>query len=559
MGQMSGSEETRPGRRWMGEDERAPEQTPLRELFDAMLDACIVTDDSGTIQEANRAAALLFCLPVEHLLETGFLLQLPEGARADGSAALRALAGGGSTAAFAVPWRHEGPIRQVAVSGSRSVGGDLIWLLRDVTDGVRAEVAERALRRERAMRRAAEASEAEARFLADVGRDLSVAEGERDVAEIAARSAVPALGRLCIVDVRDRSGALRRIAVHHAEEGRAAEARAIAECAPDPKGPIGRSITRGETEVLLQMDALACEQIAPCAGPALEHLGLGTAIVLPLRARRGVVGALTLFAPDPAGSCAARLLLAESFADRVALALANASRLQHAVATSAEKTDFIAVMSHEFRTPLTSIVGYADLLETGTAGTLTEGQLKHVDRLRAAAWHLSQLVDDILVFTRGEQGMPVELRPCDLGAVIAEAVAGLEPSAAAAGIRLIVEPDPAEITIPSDSVKLRQIVINLVGNGIKFTERGEVRVGARREHDAVLVIVADTGIGIEPEDQQRVFQPFWRGEHARARATGGAGLGLAVTRELVHRLGGDITLESRPGRGSTFTVRLPLA
>lgn len=410
------------------------------------------------------------------------------------------------------------------------------------------------LRRERTLRRSAELAEQRARFLADAGRELAAILDESALATHAAQLAVPEFGSLAFLDrAHERMRCAAASSVH---DDLVAALRARG---PAPGGAIERVMASGQAEVLLELDAATRDQLAAGAGEIIERLGLTTAIVLPLVCRSGVLGTLTLLAPDLEHSCAAQLTHAEAFAERVALALEAASRIAAAEQSNRSKTDFIAVLSHEFRTPLTSIVGYAELLLTGAAGELSAVQENHIARLRAAAWHLTQLVEDILVFARGDRAVALQHVAVQLAPFLEEVVGNLQPVAARSGIGLHMELPAADITIHTDPGKLRQILINLIGNALKFTQQGEVRVTAHVEGTQLIFRITDTGIGVPDDMRDRIFEPFVRGEQDAVHVATGTGLGLTVSRELARRLGGDVLVQSAEGRGSVFSVVLPLS
>jgi signal transduction histidine kinase len=227
---------------------------------------------------------------------------------------------------------------------------------------------------------------------------------------------------------------------------------------------------------------------------------------------------------------------------------------------SEAKSHFISVISHEFRTPLTAIIGYTDLLSTGVSGKLSPAQDRQLDRIRTSAWHLTQMVDEILIFSRIEAGREaVHLEDADLLLIVREARSLVAPAAATKELGLVCElPDAERIPIRTDPGKVRQILLNLLGNAIKFTEKGGVTLRVAAEPARVVIEVQDTGIGISEEHRDRVFERFWQASHEGSRAISGAGLGLTVSRHLVELLGGSITVESTPGAGSTFRFHLPL-
>lgn len=235
-------------------------------------------------------------------------------------------------------------------------------------------------------------------------------------------------------------------------------------------------------------------------------------------------------------------------------------RAEEALRESEAKSAFLATMSHELRTPLNSVLGFAQLLASGEFGSLNERQGRYVDNIRVSGRHLLDLVNDVLDVVEVQGGnMHVRLEPVDLREAITDALTRLRSKAEAKGIRIELERSPA-LSARADRDRLAQVLSNLLANAIKFTgPGGQVTVTLASEDGRVSVTVIDTGIGIPPEDQSRIFDDFVQVESGRTRREEGTGLGLALTRHLVNLMGGGISLVSQPGMGSAFTVSLPLA
>lgn len=243
-------------------------------------------------------------------------------------------------------------------------------------------------------------------------------------------------------------------------------------------------------------------------------------------------------------------------AERETLLLRERIARAEAEAAAAAKSDFLAVVTHELKTPLNVITGFAELVRDGDSGPLTEAQARHLDRILGGARQLLGMVDDVLAYARMDAVEPVRLQRVDVQALLGDAIREVHAPAAAKGVQVMVELNgacPAE----TDPARVRQIVGHLLGNAVKFTERGKVTARADREPAAFVVTIADTGIGIDAAHLEQIWEPFWQAEHPLVRRAGGTGLGLAVARRLAQLLGGDIEARSAPGAGSTFTVRLP--
>lgn len=246
---------------------------------------------------------------------------------------------------------------------------------------------------------------------------------------------------------------------------------------------------------------------------------------------------------------------------RVAERTAELERARNAALEAAQaRADFFARMSHELRTPLSAVLGFAEILADPALGPAERAE--HGETIRRNGEHLARVLDDVLDLARIEAGkLVVERRWCGLAELVDGTVASLRAAARARGLRLDVEhvrPLPDQVFV--DPTRLRQILLNLLGNAVKLTERGGVTVsvrlggspGARR----LVIAVSDTGPGIAPETVERLFRPFTQAPASERRVGGGSGLGLAISRELARLLGGDVTVESTPGRGSTFTVEV---
>jgi PAS domain S-box-containing protein len=232
--------------------------------------------------------------------------------------------------------------------------------------------------------------------------------------------------------------------------------------------------------------------------------------------------------------------------------------LREAREASDAKSHFISVISHEFRTPLTAIIGYTDLLSTGVSGPLQPTQERQLDRIRTSAWHLTQLVDEILTFSRLEAGREsLNFEAADVVSLARDAVSLVSPGAAAKGLGLACELPDSGIAVRTDAGKLRQVLLNLLGNAVKFTEKGGIMLRVAPVDGGVEFTVSDTGIGIPAENIERIFDRFWQADQRPSHNISGAGLGLTVSRTLVELIGGTLSVQSEAGKGSTFSFRIP--
>jgi signal transduction histidine kinase len=251
------------------------------------------------------------------------------------------------------------------------------------------------------------------------------------------------------------------------------------------------------------------------------------------------------------------LRLLALLADQAAVAVRNARLYETAQVASRAKSDFLATMSHELRTPLNALEGYASLMADGIYGEVNPRQAHALARMRASQHHLLGLIQQVLDVARLEAGAKhpemEEVNPAALAGSVVDALCG---AAEKKGLTLRIEAEPVG-RIRTDIGMTRQILTNLVGNALKFTERGGVTVRVREAGAVVQVEVEDTGLGIPPEHVERIWEPFYQVEPTMTRREGGTGLGLPLAREYARILSGDITVSSEPGAGSRFTLTLP--
>ncbi|HEY4305360.1 MAG TPA: PAS domain S-box protein [Gemmatimonadaceae bacterium] len=226
---------------------------------------------------------------------------------------------------------------------------------------------------------------------------------------------------------------------------------------------------------------------------------------------------------------------------------------------NAAKSQFLATMSHELRTPLNAIAGYVDLLDMGLPGTLNEAQRQHLGRIKRSEETLLRLIEEILSFAKLESGrIEYHFEEVALDELLLSLETFVAPRLRQKGLAYHVEPCAGETRVMIDRAKVEQIALNLLSNAVKFTERGRIDVACAVKDETVRIQVRDTGRGIGEEYLSSIFEPFVQGDRSLTRTAEGTGLGLSISRELARSMGGDVTVESTLGTGSTFTLILPL-
>ena len=334
-----------------------------------------------------------------------------------------------------------------------------------------------------------------------------------------------------------------------------------------------RHIHIGETAI-----GRAVEQRTPIQIPDVQNdpssvldvivrAGFRALLTVPLLGADRIVGALVVRRKAPGEFSKNTVDLLQTFGAQSVLAIQNArlfaeieDKSWQLAEASQHKSQFLANMSHELRTPLNAIIGVSEMLRED-AESLNQ-DLEPLDRVLGAARHLLALINDILDLSKIEAGrMELHLETFPLAPVIEGVAKTMEPMAAKNANRVAVHCDAAIGTLHADQMRLRQALLNLMSNANKFTERGTITVdagqGQEGGRDWVTIAVADTGIGMTAEQMSKLFQEFSQASTATASKYGGTGLGLAISRRFCRMMGGDITVESTPGHGSTFTIRVP--
>jgi PAS domain S-box-containing protein len=296
--------------------------------------------------------------------------------------------------------------------------------------------------------------------------------------------------------------------------------------------------------------------------------GFRARLIMPLLAADEVIGALVVRRREPGEFPKSTIDLMQTFGAQSAVAIQNArlfseieEKSRQLEMVSQHKSQFLASMSHELRTPLNAIIGLTEMMTEHAPRFGTEKALEPLNRVLKAGRHLLNLINEILDLSKIEAGkLELNLERVAIAPLMEEIAGTSRPLAQQNGNKLIIDCGADISTVPADPLRLRQVLLNLLSNACKFTKEGEVGLRVRKVADGrhwVEFAVSDTGIGMTPEQQAKLFEEFSQADSLTARRYGGTGLGLAITRKLARMMNGDVTVTSEPGKGSVFTVRLP--
>jgi signal transduction histidine kinase len=425
----------------------------------------------------------------------------------------------------------------------------------------------------------------DASFLAEASRLLADSLEYETTLGTVAMLALPHLGAWCIVDVVEEDGEIRRVAIVHPDAGKQAMARELRDGWPpsrtDPLGVPAVARTR-KSEVISRVDDELLQRVARSRQNLglLQQLGIGSLMIVPLVSRGDVLGAITFVGSEDGPRYGPEsLALAEDLAARAASAIDNAQlyRLAERAREAAEranqaKSQFLGIMSHELRTPINAILGYAQLLDMGVRGSLSDDQRALLGRIEASGQHLLEMVTRLLDMSRAEAGELVIQGQINLvDEVVGSAIKTVRPQA---GGRRIECPDRDEAPARffGDGIRVRQILVSLLTNAIQSTDDdGSITVSVEPADSTgpperllgetgpwVRITVEDDGIGIPDDRLGEVFEPFVQGDATPLiRKKEGTGIGLALSRHLARLMGGELTATSVVGEGSRFTIWLP--
>ncbi|MBN1811472.1 MAG: GAF domain-containing protein [Anaerolineae bacterium] len=325
----------------------------------------------------------------------------------------------------------------------------------------------------------------------------------------------------------------------------------------DIAGPVGQAFREGEAVVEIR-------PVPIMVGPPTSYIS--SEVALPLRLGDRILGVLDVQSTDEEGVDQDDVSVLQSVAHQITIALENArayaverEAVERLKELDLSKRRFLSNMSHELRTPLTNILGFSRLMMKGISGPLTEQQQGDLQIVYQDSQHLLGLINDLLDISHIEAGlMELEFQEVDLAQLIQSVMATVSALVRDKEVELYQEIDPALPKVQCDVARIRQVLLRLLANAAKFTERGSITVRAWPADGQVMVSISDTGVGIPEKDQERIFERFEQGTLENGRRPDGAGLGLALSKQFVEMHGGRIRVESEVGKGATFTFSLPL-
>jgi signal transduction histidine kinase len=315
----------------------------------------------------------------------------------------------------------------------------------------------------------------------------------------------------------------------------------------------------------VQIPDLRSEPSNPVTDLILEA-GFRALLVMPLLRPDRIVGALVVRRREPGEFPASTVDLLQTFAVQSVVAIQNArlfgeieEKGRELAVASQHKSQFLANMSHELRTPLNAILGYTELIIDDIYGVAPPKMREVLDRVQRNGKHLLGLINDVLDLSKIEAGqLSLQLGNFSIREMLQGVYAAVEPLATAKQLALKLDVPQGLPQGRGDERRLSQVVLNLVGNAIKFTDQGEVKISAKSVNGSFTVAVKDTGPGIDAADQQKIFEEFQQADNSSTRSKGGTGLGLAISRRIVEMHGGRLWVESEPGHGSIFAFTLPV-
>ncbi|HEX9557218.1 MAG TPA: ATP-binding protein, partial [Reyranella sp.] len=328
---------------------------------------------------------------------------------------------------------------------------------------------------------------------------------------------------------------------------------------------VGRAILDGRTGHYPDVEALDPDEFATARALGRQH-SFRAALVAPMMREGLAIGSIGLRKLEAGPFTARQIALLETFAAQAVIAIANVrlfteiqEKSRQLEVASQHKSQFLANMSHELRTPLNAIIGYTEMMADGLYGEVGDKAQGVLERVQNNGRHLLGLINDVLDLSKIEAGqLTLTVEQYSVADMVATVLSATESLARAKGLKLESAVPPGLPTGSGDARRLTQVLLNLVGNAIKFTDQGSVEVRAEQADNRFELSVVDTGFGIAPADQARIFDEFQQVDNTSTRKKGGTGLGLSISRKIVELHGGRITVESEMGKGSIFKVTVPV-
>jgi PAS domain S-box-containing protein len=516
------------------------------EIFESMPDGVIVLDRRGLVAAINAAACRL--LDIQPSTWIGRAARELTG-HAALAAELRAVLAEQPTndpRTISYPG-NDGPrvvevrLRQMGAGGRGRAGA--LLLLRDVTERAAIELAlDRRL--------------AELTLLNRIGRAANAAAQTDDLLRMITREIIHTMAwdRVIVCTLQPDDKTLRITIDDSPHDLPSFEGSYLA--MPD-SALFLRLLAAGEPQALNVSDPLLQGTEAV---DVMRRFAIQTMLFTPLQHQRRPLGILLVGLASAQAIAPAELRLYETVGQLLSDAITRAQLYEAAHAASNLKSAFLATVSHELRTPLTSIIGYADMLDHDIFGELPDFALEPLDHIRRSGQALLRMINDVLDFSKMEAGhFSIDLYPVDLSTVIYSVAGAMRPQVHERGLTLSIELPEELPLVQANSTRLSQVLTNLLANAVKFTDQGLITIRAEVLEHHVRVSVEDTGIGIAPDDQRELFQPFQQVDNQLTRRYGGTGLGLAISRRLLELMDATLTVESAAGAGATFSCQLRVA